>query len=62
MKIIINYELAKRSESQLKGLFTKLSRDLVTTERGTPERRNILASMENVRRKIAVVHVGNFYM
>lgn len=61
MKIITNYELAGRNESQLRGIFAKLSSDLVITERGTPERRNTLASIENVRRKIAVVHAGNFY-
>lgn len=61
MKIIINYDLAERNESQLKELFTKLSRDLVTTERGTLERSNTLASLENVRRKIASLQAGGLY-
>ncbi len=50
MKLIANHELQQRSESELAMLFHAVSRDLVRSVRGSPERRNALASLENIAR------------
>jgi hypothetical protein len=50
MKLISNHELQQRSESELSALFRKVSEGLVRTRRGSPERRNALASLENISR------------
>jgi hypothetical protein len=43
-----NHELQQRSESELAALFCAVSEGLVRSERGSPERRNALASLENI--------------
>ena len=48
MKLISNHELYQRSESELSALFRAVSEGLVRSERGSPERRNALASLENI--------------
>ncbi len=50
MKLISNHELHKQSESELSALFCAVSKGLVRTKRGSPERRNALASLENISR------------
>ena len=50
MKLIVNCELQKRSESELSALFCTVSKNLVLTKRESPERRNALASLENISR------------
>ncbi len=50
MKLILNHELHKWSERELSGLFCTVSKGLVRTKRGSPERRNALASLENISR------------
>jgi len=50
MKLISNHELQKHSESELSALFCTVSKGLVRTDRGSPERRNALASLENISR------------
>ena len=50
MKLVTTYELQKRSDSELSALFRAVSQGLVRTERGSPERRNALASLENISR------------
>jgi hypothetical protein len=50
MKLIVNCELQKRSESELSALFCTVSKGLVLTKRESPERRNALASLENISR------------
>jgi len=55
MKLISNHELQKRSESELSILFRKVSEGLVRSSRGSPERRNALASLENISRTRAFV-------
>jgi hypothetical protein len=52
--LISNHELQKRSESELSALFCTVSKGLVRTVRGSPERRNALASLENISRARAV--------
>jgi hypothetical protein len=53
MKLISNHELQKRSQSELSALFCTVSKGLVRTRRGSPERRNALASLENISRERA---------
>ena len=50
MRLISNLELQQRSESELSALFRTVSEGLVRTRRGSPERRNSLASLENISR------------
>jgi len=54
MKLISNHELQKQSESELSALFCTVSKGLVRTKQGSPERRNALASLENISRARAV--------
>jgi hypothetical protein len=59
MKLISNYELQKRSDSELSRLFHTVSQGLVLSGKGSPERRNALASLENISRARAVrISVG----
>ncbi|TDX21251.1 hypothetical protein [Rhodovulum visakhapatnamense] len=44
------YELEQLTDDQLDELFAALERLLMATATGTPERRNILASLENITR------------
>ncbi len=50
MKLITNLELAAKTERELSALFGAVSKALVTTARGTAQRRNALASLENISR------------
>jgi hypothetical protein len=50
MKLVLSHELQKRSESELSALFCAVSKGLIRTEKGSPERRNALASLENISR------------
>ena len=50
MKLITSVELSKRTETELRGLFAMVSKDLIQTKRDTWERRNALASLENINR------------
>ena len=54
MKLITNHELQKWSESELSALFCAVSKALVRTKRGSPERRNALVSLENISHARAV--------
>jgi hypothetical protein len=54
MKLIVNSELRHRSENELSALFGRVSKALVRTKHGSPERRNALASLENIARARAV--------
>ncbi len=50
MKLICTHELHRRTENELSVLFGQVSKGLVLTQRGTPERRNALATLENIAR------------
>ena len=50
MKLISSHELQERSESELSALFCTVSKGLIRTKKGSPERRNALASLENINR------------
>ena len=52
MRLITSVDLSKKSELELRGLFSMVSKALVQTERDTPERRNALASLENISRTL----------
>jgi hypothetical protein len=52
MKLISNYELNKYSDSELSALFCAVSTGLVSTQRASAERRNALASLENITRAL----------
>jgi hypothetical protein len=58
MKLISNHELQKRSDSELSAMFSTVAEGLVRTRRETPERRNALASLENIGRARAVRMAG----
>src|ERR1039457_7445275 len=48
MKLITNHELQELTERELSALFCTVSQGLVRTRRESPERRNSLASLENI--------------
>lgn len=48
MRLMTRSQLAGRNERELSELFRCVSENLVRTERDTPERRNALASLENI--------------
>ena len=50
MKLISNYELHTRNAQELSAMFCQVSKGLTRTRRGSPERRNALASLENISR------------
>ncbi len=51
-KIITSYDLDHRSDNELCALFQKVSQDLTKSEPGTYQRRNALASIENISREL----------
>jgi hypothetical protein len=50
MRLISTFELHRRSSNELSLLFSQVSKGLVRTQRGSPERRNALATLENISR------------
>ncbi len=50
MRLITSFELARLSDSGLAAIFRRVSEGLTGTAIGSPERRNALASLENIRR------------
>ncbi len=56
MKLISTHELARMNERDLSHLFRVMSLALAGTKRETPERRNTLASLENISRARAVLY------
>lgn len=57
MKIFSIFELENRKERELAGLFREVSQFLPRTERGSAERRNALASLENINQARAARHL-----
>jgi hypothetical protein len=58
MKLISNHELRKYSDSELSALFHAVSIALVRSGSGSPERRNALASLENISRARSMRRYG----
>lgn len=52
MKLITRYDLASKSECELHGLYRMAFNNLVRSARESAERRNALASLENISREI----------
>jgi len=52
MKLITIFELASRNEAELHSLYRAVFNELAKSKPDTPERRNALASLENIRRVI----------
>ena len=50
MRLMTRSELVGRNENELSGLFRAVSIKLARTERDTSERRNGLATLENITR------------
>lgn len=53
MSLVTRFELAKLSESELRGLYAETFNALVRSAPETPERRNALASLENIEAELA---------
>lgn len=53
MKLITQFELAARSETELHGLYREIFNALVRSHPHSAERRNALASLENIQRELA---------
>jgi len=54
MKLITAFELASYNRTELHGLYRKTFNELARSESETSKRRNALASLENIRREIAL--------
>jgi hypothetical protein len=52
-KLMTIAELQSRTEAELRALFRQATQALARTAAGTPERRNNLATLENISRAIA---------
>lgn len=52
MKLITRYDLASKSDPELRGLYRKIFNALVQSTPDSAERRNALASLENLTREI----------
>ena len=50
MRLISAFELHRRSANELSVLFRRVSKGLALTQRESPERRNALATLENISR------------
>lgn len=53
-RLLTIVELQYRTEAELRALFRQATQALARTAAGTPERRNNLATLENISRTIAV--------
>ena len=58
MKLVSAIELHRRSANELSELFGQVSRGLARTQHGSPERRNALATLENIARERRVRMAG----
>ena len=50
MRLITPQELSERTDEELQALFNAVSKALANTKVATPERRNALATLENIER------------
>ncbi|WP_338454827.1 hypothetical protein [uncultured Alteromonas sp.] len=53
MKLITRFELAAKNENELRGLLRMAFNELAKSDFGTHERRNALASLENIENELA---------
>lgn len=54
MRLITAFELATRNKIELAILFREAEQAAILSETGSPERRNALATMENIRRRLGL--------
>ncbi len=54
MKLITRFELAAKSENELRGLLREFFNELARSEFGSHERQNALASIENIQNELAL--------
>ena len=54
MKLIIRFELAIKTKAELHALYKDVFNALVQSKPNTHERRNALASLENIEREIGL--------
>ncbi|TVZ39758.1 hypothetical protein P886_4166 [Alteromonadaceae bacterium 2753L.S.0a.02] len=54
MRLITRFELASKSEVELQGLLKEAFNELVRSKPHSPERRNALASIENIQFSLAM--------
>ena len=52
MELLTRYDLASKSDGELRGLYCKTFNALIQSALESPERRNALASLENLTRGI----------
>jgi len=53
MKLVTRFELAAKNENELRGLSRKAFNELARSDFGSHERRNALASIENIQNELA---------
>jgi len=54
MRLITQFELATKSTEQLRGLLRECFNALAKSAPDSPERRNALASIENIQRELGL--------
>jgi len=54
MKLITRFDLASRSDSELHAIYRDTFNALVQSEPGSAERRNALASLDNIQLELVV--------
>lgn len=54
MKLITRFELAAKNENELRGLLSNAFNELAKSELGSHERRNALASIENIQNELGL--------
>ena len=59
-RIITASELQNKTDIELSALFRKVSQQVTKSEPGTPERRNALASLENIQRVINTRYISHY--
>ncbi len=59
-RLIMAQELHKLSETELMALLAEINRHIASSNPGTPERRNALASYENVQRTLNMRRIRRF--
>lgn len=50
MKLLTIFELAAKGDRELRAIYKQTFNELAKSEQGSPERRNALASLENIEK------------
>ncbi len=53
MKLITRFELAAKTENELRGILREAFNELARSDFGSHQRRNALASIENIQREFS---------